>query len=106
MDLSGVKFSYDREDQAADITNCLQNLILTPAGTVPLDRNFGIDQSLLGYPPEVAKSLLMQEIIEKASIYEPRVIIKGLGLEPDPDAPEKNIAKVVYAYNGNSAIGF
>lgn len=106
MDLTGVKFSYDRDDQAEDITNCLQNLILTPAGTVPLDRNFGIDQSLLGYPPEVAKNLLALELIKKASIYEPRVIVKGLDLETDTDNPEKNIAKVVYAYNGNSAIGF
>lgn len=101
MDLTTVTFEYDRTDEAEDITRCLQNLILTPAGTVPLDRNFGIDNSLLGYPAEIAKNLLTIELIEKAAIYEPRVIIRGIELIADPGSPEKTMAKVVYTYNGN-----
>lgn len=106
IDLATVSFEYDRDDQAADIMRCLQTLILTPEGTVPLDRNFGIDNGILGYPTEVVKNLLTVELIEKTAIYEPRVIIRGVELEPDPKNPEKINVKVVYDYNGYSAIGF
>lgn len=76
MTLTDVEFNVrDDLDEAEDIKRCLRNLILTPAGSVPLDRDFGIDQSFLGQPINVAQNTLAVEIMDKAAKYEPRAVV-------------------------------
>lgn len=76
-----------------DVLRCLQNLIMTPAGTVPLDRDFGIDNSILGRSLDVAQSLLAVEIIDKVARYEPRASVTEVELSTNTDG--QIIAKVV-----------
>lgn len=94
LTLSNVAFNL-REPMAEqdDILRCLNTLLMTPAGTVPLDRDFGIDNSLLGYPMDVAQSLLAIEIIDKVTRYEPRASV--LEVELEPNAEGQITAKVV-----------
>lgn len=66
------------EDEAADIQRCLSVLFSTPKGTVPLDRNFGLDWSGLDYPTETAKSLMAAEIVKQTAKYEPRATVQGI----------------------------
>lgn len=61
----------------------LEVLILTPEGTAPLDRNFGLDQSFLSLPPETAKTLFAQELIEKAEIYIPEISVTEVESQVD-----------------------
>ncbi len=76
MTLTDVEFNVrDDLDEAEDIKRCLRNLILTPAGSVPLVRDFGIDQSFLGQPINVAQNTLAVEIMDKAAKYEPRAVV-------------------------------
>ena len=86
LTLSNVIFNF-REPMAEqdDIMRCLYTLLMTPAGTVPLDRDFGIDNSLLGYPIDVLQSLLTIEIIDKVDRYEPRVSVLEIDLEPNAE---------------------
>lgn len=69
MDISFINES----EQKADVLRCLRTLYSTPVGTVALDRNFGLDWSVLDLPTEIAKGRLTIEIIEKTRKYESRV---------------------------------
>lgn len=94
MILKDVEFNVRGEiPEIEDIIRCVTNLIMTPAGTVPLDRDFGIDQSFLGLPIDVAQNIFAVEIIDKAEKYEPRINITEVELIPLIDGIIK--AKVV-----------
>lgn len=83
MTLGNLEFNVrGTMTEQEDILRCLRTLIMTPAGTVPLDRDFGIDNSLLGYPVDVAQNLLAVEIIQKVMKYEPRASVLEIELEP------------------------
>ena len=68
-----------------DITRCLQMLMLTPEGTIPFDRSFGIDYGIFSYHPDIAKNMLAVELINKAEIYEPRAVITEVEFETDAE---------------------
>lgn len=81
MTLKDVEFNVRGEIPVTEeILRCIRNLIMTPVGTVPLDRDFGIDQSILGLPIDAAQSLLAVEIIDKVERYEPRVSVTEVEL--------------------------
>lgn len=83
MTLENVELEFEGTMSGMEeIRRCLQNLLLTPAGTVPLDRDFGIDNSFLGLPIDTAQSVLAVEIMDKAAKYEPRISIKEVELTP------------------------
>lgn len=94
MTLKDVEFNVRGEIPVTEeILRCIRNLIMTPVGTVPLDRDFGIDQSILGLPIDAAQSLLAVEIIDKVDRYEPRVSVTEVELTATIDG--KITAKVV-----------
>lgn len=94
MTLKDVEFNVRGEIPVTEeILRCIRNLIMTPVGTVPLDRDFGIDQSILGLPIDAAQSLLAVEIIDKVDRYEPRVSVAEVKLTASIDG--KITAKVV-----------
>lgn len=64
----------------AEVTAAIQMIITTPVGSIPLFRNFGIDTSMLGYPPAMAKEVLSQELIEKIELFEPRIIVETVDI--------------------------
>lgn len=73
IDIKDTGFS---QEEIEDINRCLTTLYSVIAGTMPLDRNFGINiNEIMGYPTEVAKNKLSVEIISKTRIYEPRVSV-------------------------------
>ncbi len=68
------------------ISEILQNvatIISTPRGSVPLDRNFGIDVSMLDLPLEIAENLLTVQIMEAIATYEERVEVIKVTYEKD-----------------------
>jgi len=94
MTLADVEFNIRGElPEAESILRCLRNLFMTPAGTVPLDRDFGIDQTVLGKPIGIAENLFAIEAIEKVERYEPRVSVQEVHLTSDMNGQIK--AKVV-----------
>ena len=71
---------------ATDIDEILQNIstiISTPKGSVPLDRAFGVDLSLLDLPLELAQNLFTVQVMEAVQEYEPRAKIKGVSYKKD-----------------------
>lgn len=80
------------DDITSEEIENLKNLSRTPVGTIPMEREKGIDMSFLSMPPDTAKTLYSVEIIKKARQY--------LGLEVQnitflEDDKGKVIAKVV-----------
>lgn len=60
----------------SNIAKTLKVLFTTPEGTVPFDRNFGINMSILDEPINLIQGKLTVEFIRKVQIYEPRVKVK------------------------------
>ena len=94
LTLADIEIAVDGELAERDeILRCIRNLALTPTGTVPLDREFGLDASFMGMPIETAKNLLAIELIEKIDRYEPRASVKEVELNTTTDG--RITAKVV-----------
>lgn len=55
-----------------EIAQNVRMIITTAKGTVPLDREFGIDAKALDRPMVVAQAVLSSEIVSAVSKYEPR----------------------------------
>ncbi len=58
-----------------DILQSLRTLFSITAGTVVLDRDFGIATNMLSLPMEIAMNEFSVEATEKVDRYEPRVIV-------------------------------
>ncbi len=100
MDLSNIQFNTDSlsasGQQREEILQCVRNIILTPAGTIPLYRDFGLDmESFIGMPVEAVENLLAVEIMDKVAVFEPRVTIPEVQVRSDQQG--QTIVKVVIA---------
>lgn len=58
-----------------DILQSLRTLFSISAGTVVLDREFGIETDMLSLPMEIAMNNFAVEATEKVDRYEPRVVV-------------------------------
>lgn len=68
-----------------DIRSCLSALYSIREGTQPMDRTFGLSTEYIGKPLPVAKNELAVEIIKKTQMYEPRVQVKEVLFEYEPE---------------------
>lgn len=59
-----LQFTF-ASDKLAELDRKLALLYSTREGTMPLDREFGINMDLVDMPPEVAKSLYVAEITKR-----------------------------------------
>jgi phage baseplate assembly protein W len=60
---------------ATTVQEVIQNvrmIITTPKGTVPLDREFGIDATVIDKPLAIAQAILARDIVNAVKKYEPR----------------------------------
>lgn len=79
-----------------DVNEILQNvrtILATTKGTIPLDREFGIDGSVIDMPTMQAQAYLTNEIFQAIRRYEPRVAIDNITF--DGEITGKLIPKVV-----------
>ena len=79
-----------------DVNEILQNvrtILATTKGTIPLDREFGIDGSVIEMPTMQAQAYLTNEIFQAIRRYEPRVSIDNITF--DGEITGKLIPKVV-----------
>lgn len=101
MDLSGIEigFAYGEDNTAInrEIIRNVRTLLLTPAGTCPLYRDFGLDVTYLDFPPNIAKGLFTAAAIEAVERWEPRVRVTGVNFQAD-GVGGKLRAKVVLAF--------
>lgn len=71
---------------ARGIDEILQNvrmILSTPKGSVPLNRQFGIDMSSLDKPIEIIENVFTAAIIEAIQASEPRVLVEKVSYYND-----------------------
>ena len=57
---------------AEEVAQNVAVILATPKGSVPLDRDFGLDFNMVDTPQPRAKALLAVEIVRQVNRYEPR----------------------------------
>lgn len=91
-----VSFAPDTEVE--EILQNVRTILSTIKGSVPLDRDFGVDASYLDRPINVAKAMLSSEIIKAIRNYEPRVTITAVDFTANLDGILK--PKIEVSING------
>lgn len=69
-------------------------ILTTIAGTVMLDRDFGVSGDIIDMPLLAAKQRLLAEIVEKIAYYEPRVRVYRIQFA-DPGVAETESGTLV-----------
>ncbi len=88
-DVNLINFDYENAEIIEEIKRNIETLFSTPEGSCPGDRSFGLNQEFVGMPGPVAQNQLALEIIEKVSIYEPRVEVKDFSFSYEEDGSNK-----------------
>ena len=72
--LEGISFAPGNELE--EILQNVRTILTTMKGSVPLDRDFGLDGAILDRPVNALRAVLTTNIIEAVEQYEPRVKVK------------------------------
>jgi len=79
--------------EAEEIIQNVRTILATQKETIPLDREFGLDGTVIDLPINLAKARLTNDIFQAIKRYEPRVSIERIDFSGD--ASGKVIPKVV-----------
>lgn len=83
ISLNNIDFAP--ENEILEILQNVKTILSTVKFSVPLDRDFGIDASLLDKPILEAKAKISSEIIMALKKYEPRVKVEEITFSGDMD---------------------
>ena len=82
IDNENIDFAPSTEYE--EILQNVKTICTTIKGTVPLDREFGIDGGIVDIPANIAKAQISAKIIEAVRLYEPRAnVVKVTFRESD-----------------------
>ena len=97
LDLGTITFQANfSSPERDDIIRCLEMLLMTPEGTCPCYRDFGISQVPMDQPLDVATGYYAVDIMEKAAKFEPRVFVREVQFEANPVDGKLKIKVVLY----------
>jgi Phage baseplate assembly protein W len=72
------KIDFDPTDRVVEIIQNVKTILSTSKYTVPLDREFGLDPTIIDQPMPAAQAKLTAEIIATVHRYEPRCrVVRG-----------------------------
>lgn len=74
---------FDPVDELTEIMQNVRTILNTPQFSVPLDRDFGTDASILDNPIPVARAKYSSLVITAIETYEPRVKVTQISFEED-----------------------
>ena len=77
------------ENEREERTQLLYTLLNTYIAEVPCYRQFGLDQSFLSMPINVAKSMLVSAVADAIGKFIPDLRIEKVGFTVDPNHPDK-----------------
>lgn len=73
---------FDPDNEALEVIQNVRTILATPKFSVPLLRDFGVENGLTDSPINTAGAKLKSDIIMAVRKYEPRAEIVSLTLEP------------------------
>ena len=96
-----VGFEYGAGDGATEreIIRNVEMIMATPVGSSPLYRDFGVDNSMLDKPLDVARSLYAVAVMEAVDRWEPRARAEQVTLTPEASGKLRAKAVIVLAYS-------
>jgi len=71
-----------------EVLQNVRTILSTRKGTVPLDRDFGLDWSFIDAPTPMAMMQAREEIIDALERYEPRAVVESIEFDQTADAKE------------------
>lgn len=83
------KLRIEEEDQAREVLRNVALILYTPKGSVPMYRDFGLDNSFLDLPMPRAKVMAVAPVREAIETWEPRATYKDMTISGDPSNPGK-----------------
>lgn len=95
--VSTINLGSIKLNESDPVKSVLQNVAIilsTLRGSVPLYRDFGLPMTFLDRPMAAARPVLIAEIKDAISVYEPRANVTNVFLEGDPSGPGKLVATV------------
>ena len=72
------------ENEIEEIAQNVRMILSTAAGTVPLDREFGVDGNLIDLPVGAAQAKMTAEIATAVNRFEPRARVKSVKYSGEP----------------------
>jgi len=66
------EISFGNQSVVQEVIQNVRMIITTPKGTVPLDREFGIDNGSIDRPLAIAQARMSSDIVAQVKRYEPR----------------------------------
>lgn len=89
------KINFAPGSEVEEILQNVRTILSTRIGTVPLDRDFGIDWSFIDSPLPAAKALFQAAVIDAILDYEPRANVVSVELEEDYNSAMDGVLKPV-----------
>ncbi len=86
--------TLNETDTVKSVLQNIKIILMTRQFSVPLYRNFGLPMQFLDRPMAAARPLLIAEIKDAISEYEPRATVLNITLDADLNAPGKLNATV------------
>lgn len=77
----GIIVNFAPDSELAEVIQNVQTILATQKGTVPLDRNFGLDWSFVDKPLPVAQASMSSQAVEQINKYEPRAKVISIGFD-------------------------
>ncbi|WP_302364744.1 GPW/gp25 family protein [Pyramidobacter piscolens] len=68
-----------------EVVQNVRTILSTAAGTVPLDRDFGVDADALDLPAPSAQAKIAADVVDKIARYEPRARVVRVAWQGDAD---------------------
>lgn len=84
-DLSPIKLN--ESDVVKSVIQNIAVILLTPQGSVPLYREFGLNQDFLDRPIPVAQTMAISRIREAIENFEPRAEVLDISFEQSEATP-------------------
>ena len=85
-----------------EIIQNINTILLTPKGSVPLDRDFGTSWAFLDRPTPIAQSMIVADVLDAIEGYEPRVEILEITFFTD-DKTGKVTPRLEVSINADAA---
>jgi len=91
--------TLNERDTVKSVLQNIRIILSTRQFSVPLYREFGLPMQFVDKPSAVARSLLIAEITEAITEYEPRATVLNVTLDTDKAEPGKFVATVEVRIN-------
>lgn len=97
-----IKINWSPKNVTEEVIQNVAMILATSVGTVPYDRELGIDASAIDTPPFVAQAVVARMVIQKIAKYEPRAYISEIQFLPSESSDVLKLRVVIGVKNDSS----